>query len=310
MPNNSKKHAYCIIAHNEPVMLNHLVEMIDDDRNDIFIMVDMKTDINIFNGIQAKRSNLYYTSRVDVRWGDISLIEAEMTLFESAFLHGSYQVYHLLSGVDLPIKSQDYIHRFIEEHPNTEFVGYAQSEFNKKDLKYKTDYYHYFTRYYRLRNVWIRKAISLLRKILILSQKIMRIHRTHPIELKKGVNWCSITNDFCIYLLEHKEEIMQMFWRTSCCDEMFLQSLLWNSPFRKNIYRPNKDFESCLRLIDWQRGNPYVWGSDINENSKGGDSIDFKMIVDSDALFARKFSSSFPDIISKVKKYVNSDGKI
>lgn len=30
------KHAYCIIAHNEPIILQKLIEAIDDDRNDIY----------------------------------------------------------------------------------------------------------------------------------------------------------------------------------------------------------------------------------------------------------------------------------
>lgn len=41
------KHAYLIIAHNEPYLLETLVNLIDDERNDIFIAVDKRTDINI-----------------------------------------------------------------------------------------------------------------------------------------------------------------------------------------------------------------------------------------------------------------------
>lgn len=36
------KHAYCIIAHNEPIILQKLIEAIDDDRNDIYLLIDKK----------------------------------------------------------------------------------------------------------------------------------------------------------------------------------------------------------------------------------------------------------------------------
>ncbi len=34
------RHAYLILAHNEPKILQTLVEMIDDERDDIYIHID------------------------------------------------------------------------------------------------------------------------------------------------------------------------------------------------------------------------------------------------------------------------------
>lgn len=42
------RHAYCIIAHNDPYCLQALVNMIDDDRNDIFIILDKKANYRDF----------------------------------------------------------------------------------------------------------------------------------------------------------------------------------------------------------------------------------------------------------------------
>lgn len=300
------RHAYCIIAHNEPKLLKALVEMIDDERNDVFIMVDSKTDISIFDGIETKRCRLRYTPRVDVRWGDVSQVEAELTVFECAHSHGPYRIYHLISGVDLPIKSQDYIHSFVAEHPDTELVGYAQNQFDKNDLRKKTRYYHSFTKSYKCRPIALRKAISLVRRSLLALQAVFGIDRKYPMELRKGVNWCSITEAFCSYLVGRKDLIMRMFRHTCCCDEIFLQTVLWNSPYRENIYRPDKDFESCLRLIDWKRGNPYVWGSGAKIIG-GGKNSDMILIKESDAFFARKFSSKHMEIVAEVRKQVDNN---
>ena len=130
-----RKHAYCIIAHNEPQLLNNLVDLIDDERNDIFLLIDMKSDMSMFSGITTNYAHLYMSPRVDIRWGDSSQIIAELTLFEFALAHGPYQIYHLISGVDLPIKPQDYIHHFVNSHPNIEFVGFKSGQELEKIIR-------------------------------------------------------------------------------------------------------------------------------------------------------------------------------
>lgn len=42
------RHAYCIIAHSNPQQLWHLIDLLDDERNDIYIHVDQKVDIQAF----------------------------------------------------------------------------------------------------------------------------------------------------------------------------------------------------------------------------------------------------------------------
>lgn len=290
------KHAYCIIAHNEPLILQKLIEAIDDERNDIFLLIDKKTEQAIFKGIKTNKSKLVFVPRIDIRWGDISLIKAELTLLEIASQQNAYQYYHLLSGVDLPIKSQDYIHNFMNEHNGKEFVGYAQGECNVHDLRHKTRHYYILTRYYRS-SLPIRFLCKIIRSSLLFLQKIIKYERHFNIELKKGVNWISITHKFCIYLIERKKLILNTFKYTLCSDEMFVQTILYQSPYRKNIYKPNYDFDSCLREIDWQRGSPYTWGSnpkDINN--------DIMILKNSEKLFARKFSSKNMDFINEILK--------
>ena len=42
------RHAYCIICHNQPRLLQLLVRLIDDERNDIFLMIDKKAGMSLF----------------------------------------------------------------------------------------------------------------------------------------------------------------------------------------------------------------------------------------------------------------------
>lgn len=109
------KHAFLIIAHNEYPILEVLLSMLDDERNDIYLHID-KRAVALYQkikGFKTKKAGFYLIEKsIKVYWGDISLVKAEYLLFETALKNGTYVYYHLLSGTDLPIKSQDYIHEF------------------------------------------------------------------------------------------------------------------------------------------------------------------------------------------------------
>ena len=292
MNDKALKHAYCIIAHNEPEVLEVLLEMIDDERNDIYLLIDSKTDISIYHDLKVYKSNLFYVPRLDIRWGDISQVEAEFLLFGTAYKQ-KYSYYHLLSGVDLPLKSQDYIHDFFSENAGKEFVGFAYTEENAKDLYWKTSRYHILCRYLKNGNKFADCFFKYIRCSFLLIQKMFSFERKYDLELKKGVNWVSITHEFCGYLLSKKDYVLKHFRYIPCVDEIFLQTILWNSSFKSNVFDITKDFGSCLREIDWERGNPYIWKEE-----------DFSYLIKSDNLFARKFSSVDKRIVLMLRDFI------
>lgn len=52
------KHAYLIMAHSRPDLLQNLVSMIDDERNDIYTYIDKKVeDIELAKAIKNKVLN-------------------------------------------------------------------------------------------------------------------------------------------------------------------------------------------------------------------------------------------------------------
>lgn len=283
------KHAYCIIAHNEPKILSKLVEMVDDLRNDIFILIDLKANLSDFQFVKSQKSKLFILDkRIDIRWGDISLMKAELMVLETAYCSDSqYKYYHLLSGVDLPLKSQDYIHDFMSKNYPKEFVGYIFDI-----MPEQTRYYHLFLNHLKNDTLYSR-VLNKASRFLCYLQKTFGYHRTFDVEIKKGCNWVSITNEFCEYLLARKSNILNQLRFIPCVDEIFIQTVLWNSPFKRNIYDMGNEYHSCMRFIDWNRGNPYVWNEE-----------DFELLIKSDKLFARKFSSKNSLIIEKIYSYV------
>lgn len=118
--------------------------------------------------------------------------------------------------------------------------------------------------------------------------------REKDITYKKGGNWVSITRKCAEYVVSKEKWFEENFRMTLCGDEVFLQTLIWNSPFSKNIY--DGRFQS-LRYVDWKRGNPYTFQYEDMEEL---------LNAPYDALFARKFSEEKDNrIIKELYEVVN-----
>lgn len=296
------KHAYLIIAHNNSYILNRLLSLIDDERNDIFLHIDKKVEQEslLKECDYPKRSRLFLCNkRVDVKWGHISLVEIEFLLFEAAAQKRKYRYFHLISGVDLPIKTQNYIHHFFEENDGTEFVGFDNRP-QKYRLTDRINKIHIATAHFK-DSKYKRKVWFFLDFVFVMVQKIFRYNYgldPKKNQLKKGCNWVSVTNDFVNYLLPQKEEMLKLYKYSVCPDEMFLHTAIFNSPFKEKINQEADEYKACVRCIDWERGHPYIFKKN-----------DFDELKNSDRLFARKFDQSNLEIVDQIYNYLTPKEK-
>lgn len=226
------KHAFLIIAHNEYPVLEVLLSMLDDERNDIYLHID-KRATELFQQIKKvkmQKAGFYLIENpIKVYWGDISQVQVEYLLFETALSHGPYAYYHLLSGTDLPIKSQDYIHAFFQQNAGKEFVGFWQDAAHQRDLERKVFRYYFFTKRLKDKEHLLHGITALIRNLILAVQKISHYRRKQTFEFKKGGNWISITENAVKYLLQYKEIVLNRMKYTLCADEIFIQTILWNS---------------------------------------------------------------------------------
>lgn len=286
------KHAYLVIAHNNICILNCLLEMIDDSRNDIYLLIDKKSSLNHAKIYSCKQSRLFRLKPViNILWGNFSQIEAELYLMKEAHKQGRYAYYHLLSGSDLPLHTQDEIHLFFSKHHGKEFIGFAQGKQNKHDCYRKVMQYHFFPHYQRER--YFKKVLLyILNKISGICINSIK-KREEDIQFKKGCNWFSITDECCKYILSKEKFIRERFRYTLCADEIFLQSLVFNSDFYRKCFNISSEYEGCMREIDWKRGKPYTWTIHDREE-----------LDKSQKLFARKFSDSQIEIALFLKEKI------
>ncbi len=286
------KHAYLIIAHNNWDQLKFLISVLDDVRNDIYLHIDIKAvdfDKKEFIGL-VKASKLFFVDRTNVIWGDYSQIRSELVLLKAATQNGPYKYYHLLSGIDMPVKSQDQIHDFFDGL-NYEFLEYP--DFDDRSEASRRTRYHYFwqNKVGKSRDCRTRS----IREKIVKLEKIIGINRSSGFYdcLGKGANWFSITESFANYVIENLDFVEKNFKNTICADEVFLHTLLKKSPYKDNWYGfVDKGIQyQNMRYTDWERGNPYVFDKD-----------DFFELARGPYMFARKFDDRI--ICDEVKDFL------
>lgn len=294
------KHAYLIMAHNNFSILRKLIQLIDDKRNDIYLHIDKKvTDFNPQEFTQIpQKSNIYFVPRGKVNWGGFSQIECELTLLQEA-VKEKYEYYHLISGVDLPLKTQDEIHAIFDENKGKEFVHFTDEPgLERCHIAERIQYYHIAQEHLKSKITVVRSISNRVRKYSLAIQKKFHVNRlkTCPLQIRFGANWFSITHAFACYVLQQKERIKKVFSCSSCADELFIQTLLYNSEFCSHLYYDKMDnsYLANLRAIDWERGQPYTYRIE-----------DFDTLISSPYVFARKFDEKVDnEIVEKIYQYL------
>ena len=276
------RHAYMIITHGNFPILERQLSFLDSENADFFIHVDLNAgeiDCDRFRAI-PRRSRVTFVDRLHVSWGHYSLTECELRLLQAA-AQGHYDYYHLLSGVDVPVKSRTYIENYFTRQPGVNYINLERPEISRRHLD-RVRFYYPFQKW-NIRNTFLRRSI---RELTALSERIVGVDRTKKapegFRFQKATEWFSITDSLAQYVLTKEDLIYELFHDTFCSDEMFLPSIAVSSPFRDTIPPADPDgrHKNCCRYIDWVRGSPYTFREE-----------DYEELVSTgpDYLFARKF---------------------
>ena len=269
----NQKHAYLIMAHNNFDQLKVLISLLDDARNDIYLHVDKKATSFQPDSIKTERAGLFFVKPISVTWGGHSLITCEMILFKNA-APKHYMYYHLLSGVDMPLKTQDEIHSFFQEHSGQNMISFDDRALETRNFTNRVQYYHFFQNITGRSTSPMMRFLHILDRISVKIQTLLHMKRKEIVPLYKGTQWVSITDEMVQYILSCERIIRKQFYYCFCGDEIFLQSIAMHSPYRDTI------INNSYRAIDWLRGSPYTYRKE-----------DVPELLASANLFARKFDS-------------------
>lgn len=300
-----KKLAYLILAHTDEINLKRLIDSLNYN-SDFYIHIDKKADIKRFDSLN-KYKNIYFVKREKVNWAGFNMIKATKSLIIRALDNNGLEKYShliLLSGMDYPIKSNEYIHEYFTSNPKCQFIrAFNINESDDNCIKQVNRYWFY--------DISIPYAVNLgkiIRKIVNIS--VGFIKRPINIKIKNkellpcfGSQWWALTPECCKYIIDFTSinpEIDSYFRYTFSPDEKYFHTIIFNSKYDK--FTTNKGLERFIKGGICLMENCHI----IDESlSKYYTSKDFEYIKKSDKLFVRKVntvnSSELLDLIDTIR---------
>lgn len=284
--------AYLIIAHHQPGHLNRLIQRLQHSNDHFFIYIDQRQDLQKFQAAVINQENCHWIlRRKSIHWVGIGTVQAELELLKEAYQFGAFSQYVLLSGSDYPIKPLPYIRSFLLNEKRI-FIPVHGCIYPTADERFRNRY----DRYHFLNNDYLNPRG--LRSNRFPFHHIRTYLTKHPISrsiptqtrLYQGPTWVGLTQAFVDYLFREVDtrRLVNFYRHMYCPDEMFLPSLVKNSPFEKDLYF---DFEQNTEGLNWLGLFYTDWHTPHVVLPKTLDASDLDALQNSHphALFARKF---------------------
>jgi len=268
-----------ILAHSNPEQLKKLISALTPDF-EVFVHIDKKTSIPV-DFVQHPKAHII--KKYKIFWGDYSITRATIDLFDMAYRQDC-DYFLLISGSDLPIKTNREIIAEIEEDPLKNYVEYATLPWSAFNLEGGLDRLRLFWETPRGANLYYRikgKAFSIFRALQVkfnLRRKLL------PITYYGGSEWLNLSREATGYIRDYiarNPDYIRKFQYTKISDEIFFHTILMNSPFAPKTVNDNK------RLIIWEgRQSPKVLTI-----------ADLDTITASKAFFGRKFDETVDEVV-------------
>ena len=299
MGNVTQRHAFLITAHSKKEQLKNLLSLLDDPAHDIYLHIDQKARDFTEQELSAcaPHSRVFFAPRQDARWGSEVFIDVIVSLVSMA-CREEHAFYHLLSGVDLPLRPLDEVRAYFEAHAGEEFVSFERETAKPQVIEGRIGHYCW----QKPVQPFLRKLDRHLSPVFARMQKLVGINRIKhaPVSFQKGGVWFSITHALAQYIAQTMPQYRAYYRFSSCADEIWLQTLVANSPFmEKRAYMGwDDELAATMRYVDWTGGGA---------SPRTLTSADYDMLIGSGMLFARKFDDAVDaDIIQRISDHVRS----
>jgi len=299
--------AYLIQAHNNENYLFKLINSLNNKEVSFFIHIDEKANINNFKNLFKNFDNIFFIkNRVNIVWKWFSQVKATINLIDFWLKQKiKFKYFILLSWVDFPIKPNKSILNFFKS-TNENFLEFKEIKksnnyldyFKNKQLWFKISKWHFYDDFKKnfswkswgFKNLLYR--IFILFNILIINSFIKKKKIDNNIKYYFWSSWWCLNYETIKHIYQfykNNDEINNIFKYSDAPDEMYFQTIILNSKYKKNCVNNN------LRYIDWSKNREWPAILDIN---------DFENINKSDVLFARKFWKNSKLLIKKIEKVI------
>lgn len=284
------KIAYLVFAYKNPQLIKREIEALSSENSAFFVHIDKKSNLSDFSSVRGQ--NVFYVDeRIPVYWGEFSGVRAIMLLMRKALERAEkYDYLILLSGSEYPLRSRQYIEKFLTQYEGDEFIKLIKVPGPGKPLS------RFTTRRYESTKP-IRRFVSRVLAKFGLAQRDPRKFLGN-LELYSGRTWWTLTRGACEFILRFAEEnphVEEFFADSFAPEESFFHTIIGNSEFCSHV-RGNLLYE------DWSEGgsHPKMIAGEHIAHFKSHMQIFDLSEGPSELLFARKFSDETLERIDQV----------
>jgi len=273
-----------MLVHKNENQINKLIDHLSKDF-DVYVHIDKSASINIKN-----RNNVFVFKEYKTYWGSFNIVLSTLLLLKEAHQKG-YDRYILISGQDLPIKTNEEIKTFFKNN-DSEYIDMIKIP--REDGWPRIDrltHYHLDSKYHGQDDIIKYKIFYRLgRRMLSFYSKCFP--RKLNYTFYAGPQWFNFTHN-CVnkifdYLASDKNYIERYKW-TLISDEIFFPTII-------HLFEGLKIEKNCLRYLDWDI---------VAEHPRTLQMDDYEKIMQSDALFARKFDEEIDkEVINSIYKII------
>lgn len=242
------KIAYCILAHNNPENLIRLTRAIATPNTHSFVHIDAKSGMKISESENPQITLI--KNRMPVYWGSFHIIEATLNTLKEALRHDDYDYFVVLSGADYPVKSNEFIQNFFEQHAGTNFMSSVAMPGNGKTMD-------------RVEFPWLPGSTktpgvkAFAKKVINRIIRMLNIKHHLPKPYKDftfygGSAWVAFTRETVEYIVNFAEtnpKFQKFFKHVLLPDESYFQTLLMNT-------RSKAPQQNAIMYTIWQEGSP------------------------------------------------------
>lgn len=292
------KHGILITAYTDFENIIDLLNFFDDDFY-FFIHIDKKSTINdcvkarIVNDKKVK----LFSQDFSVNWAGINHLLAILSLCKTAIKHPELEYFHLISGSDYPVKSLLYIKNFFKENISNDFIHCEPLPLKiwKHGGIDRVEYFHLYD------YIDAKGSFGFLIHNIVRVQKLLLFRRKYQDKLPKlygGIVWWSLCRSTLVEVINYTYQDSNLLKRlrfTFCSEEFYFQTVI------KACSQTDKNLSSNnLRYTDWNLRN--------GNNPAILDISDYDKIINSDAIFARKFDSTISDELkTRIQSIIRSN---
>ncbi len=292
------KHAILILAHKDIKYLFRLVESFSVGIFRLYIHVDRRcclTDMQV-DFIRRAADVRYFGQEYNANWGSYALVRATMLLCRKALADEDNEYFHLISGSDIRTCTCEQFYEFFEKNKgwsfmeNFDFFSTPHIEKRRRRLIYE----------HRLEQYDIRECKDdndAYQRDLREQEKMQKIKPLPNYPVFHGSQWWSLERVCIQYLVSKESFIESNFKFVSIPDEIFVQTVIMNSPFSQFVVNCN------MRYILWEFRN--------GNSPAVLDRSDLPALVSGNYLFARKVELPISsDLITSVYNIFNVQGNM